>query len=102
MGKHATNIWAVLKAIYRGQQIETASATLLGIGVSWHWLSSVLPDWIAIYFWPTVIALKAIVISTLSSLATNYVSYRFKKIVNGKETTPPRKGRKGSQSDKAA
>ena len=101
MGKHAADIWQFIKSIYRGQQIETASATLLGIGVSWHWLSALLPNWIAIYFWPTVIALKAIAISSVSSLATNYISYRFKKYVDGKEKTPSRK-RKGNRSDRAA
>lgn len=94
MAKYASSIWAFIRTIYRGQQIETASATLLGIGVSWSWVSSLLPHWVAIYFWPTVIAIKTLAIAGLSSFITNYVSYRFKKFIDGKEKAPARrKGR---------
>lgn len=94
MGKSLSNLWDYIKRVYQGQQVETASATLLGIGISWNWLSSAIPHWIAIYFWPTIIALKAIFIAGASSLATNYVSYRFKKYIDGKEKTSPRRRKK--------
>lgn len=94
MGQRISNFWNFTKRIYRGQEIETASATLLGIGVSFEWLRNSLPHWIAIYFWPTVIACKAIFISTVSSFATNYISYQFKKRMDEKSKRPPRKGRK--------
>lgn len=98
MGQRISNFWNFTKSIYRGQEIESASATLLGLGISWDWLSSVLPHWVAIYLWPTVIACKAVFISAASSFVTNYISYLFKKHIDEKE----KRGRRTRRKDKAA
>jgi hypothetical protein len=90
---------AFIKFSYKEQVTEICGGSVLGIFVGWDWIFTDVSTWLAPLLAGTWVVLKGLICSSLSSLATTWVSFKVKNYLKNKLNDKRQKGRKRDSRD---